>query len=210
MTYLRTPTSSPAVLPLAIQVLPSNPVSPIRLQTLLELRNEAIYLALDELVQLCTFEIDREVQAHDQVLANRESGFSHTHVGSVGSGGSVKSVHTFREQPSTPARLQVPELDSNIDSQQPSPASVYSTSTHRDTIVSHKSAPQERDSVATSYTDDEPEPAPEPLRSTTAMSSHSAKHMRSQSQMSRHGKTNSAGISVRSPGLPATPPPGWI
>ena len=88
MNYLRSlPSTSenPASLPRSVLLIPS---SFARLEALLELRDEASYLAFEELHKLCINEIQK-----------RDSAFSHTRVGSTGSFTSLDSVHTFREQP---------------------------------------------------------------------------------------------------------------
>lgn len=93
MAYLRTPLSTPertAMLPRAVQLISS---SSSRLEALLELRDEASYLNLAELHKLCTEEIQK-----------RDSVYSHTR---VGSSGSLRSVHTFREQDSSHQRYSV-------------------------------------------------------------------------------------------------------
>jgi len=174
MTYLRSRPSTPecpATLPRAVQAISSTSA---RLQALLELRDEADYLDLDELHKLCIDEIQR-----------RESAFSHTRIGSSkSSSASVRSVHTFREQPPP-----VAGGSSNSESQ--------SHDTRRDTIVTHRSAPKERESVAM-YGDEVP-------RSVTATFQG---HTRSRS----HGRNlESVRAPLRSPPpLRATPPPGWI
>jgi len=160
MAYLRSAPSTPecpAMLPRAVQFISS---SSSRLEALLELRDEASYLDLEELRQLCNAEI-----------RNRESIFSHTHVGSTGSAVSVHSVHTFRERPSSePHRADGPS--------------------NRDSIVTHRSAPKERGSVATRS-------AEQIVQLTT--------HTRSQS----HGRQERT-APLRSPPICSTPPPGWI
>jgi hypothetical protein len=166
MAYLRSAPSTaecPTTLPRAVQLISS---SSSRLDALLELRDEASYLDLDELRQLCDAEIHQ-----------RESIISHTRVGSTGSDRSVHSVHTFRERPSS----------------EPHRADRLSIEARRDSIVTHRSAPKERGSVATGSTEQIVQPA-------TALPSHS----RSQS----HGRLRTAPL--RSPTLRATPPPGWI
>jgi hypothetical protein len=168
MSYLRSAPSTsecPATLPRAIQLISS---SSSRLEALLELRDEASYLDLDELQQLCHAEIHQ-----------RESIFSRTRVGSTESDRSVHSVHTFRDRPSSePHRADGPLNEA-----------------HRDSIVTHRSAPKERGSVATRSTEHIVQPATAPPQGS---------HSRSRS----HGQQRSAPL--RSPLLPATPPPGWI
>jgi hypothetical protein len=166
MAYLRSAPSTPecpTMLPHAVQLISS---STSRLEALLDLRDEASYLDLDELQQLCNAEI-----------RHRESIFSHTQVGSSGSDRSLHSVHTFRERPvSEPDRANGP-----------------SNEAHRDSIVTHRSAPKERGSIAASSTEHIVQPS-------TSVPSHS----RSRS----HGPQRTAPL--RSPTLQATPPPGWI
>ena len=93
MSYLRSLPSTPenpATLPRSILLIPS---SSARLEALLELRDEANYLGLEELHKLCIEEIQK-----------RDSAFSYTRVGSTGSVTSLHNVHTFREQPEDHSR----------------------------------------------------------------------------------------------------------
>jgi hypothetical protein len=182
LAYLRSAPStpdSPATLPRAVQLI-SSPSA--RLQALLELRDEASYLDLDELHKLCNDEIQR-----------RESAFSHTRIGSTSSASlrSVHSVHTFREQSTAGS-------ESSQQSHRDRPRD-RDHARDRDTIVTHRSAPKERDSVAM-YDDQE---APPSLKISTSRT-----HMRSRS----HGRNlDSIQAPLRSPPpLRATPPPGWI
>jgi hypothetical protein len=158
MAYLRSAPSTPehpTIIPRAVQLIFS---SSSRLEALLELRDEASYLGLDELQQLCNAEI-----------RHRESMLSHTHVGSTGSGPSVQSLHTFRDRPSSESHG----------------ADEFTVGARRDSIVTHKSAPQERDG-ARSMAPVAPAPA--------------ASHSRSRSRT----------VPLRSPPICAVPPPGWI
>jgi len=162
MAYLRSAPSTPecpAILPHAVQLISS---STSRLEALLELRDEASYLDLDELQQLCNAEI-----------RHRESIFSHTR---VGSDRSLHSVHTFHERPAS-------EPDANGPSNE----------THRDSIVTHRSAPNERGSVTARSTDKIVQP------STFAPSNSRSR--------SHHRQRTAPPLS---PTLRATPPPGWI
>ena len=77
LTYLRSPPDAPSTLSRAIQLLPPS----LRLEALLDLRDEAQYLALDELHSLCIDEIS-------QLLTKR---------GNSPSGASVHSIHTLRQ-----------------------------------------------------------------------------------------------------------------
>lgn len=149
------------MLPRAIQLIST---SSSRLEALLELRDEANYLDLQELYQLCNAEI-----------CHRESLLSQTRVGSTGS--MLHSPHTFRERPSS----------------EPHPAEQPADDPRRDSIVTHRSAPKERDSVATRSAENIVQPP-------TARPSHA----RSQS----HGRPDRT-APLRSPPLPP-PPPGWI
>ncbi|KAH7920176.1 hypothetical protein BV22DRAFT_1199102 [Leucogyrophana mollusca] len=98
LTYLRSsPTSAehPAMLPRAAQLVSS---SRSRLEALLELRDEASYLDLDELYKLCNDEINQ-----------RQSIVIPTHVrgASGSSSASIHSLHTLRErsEPNEDTRL---------------------------------------------------------------------------------------------------------
>jgi len=86
LSYLRTPLSTsehPAVIPRAVQLASS---SRARLEALLELRDEANYLGLEELFKLCNDE-----------LCSRPSMVSHARAGSVSSAASIHSLHTVQE-----------------------------------------------------------------------------------------------------------------
>ena len=93
MNYLRSLPSTPenpTTLPRSILLIPS---SFARLEALLELRDEANYLGLEELHKLCIEEIQK-----------RDSAFSYTRVGSTDSVTSLHNVHTCREQPEDHSR----------------------------------------------------------------------------------------------------------
>ncbi|KAG2056367.1 hypothetical protein BDR06DRAFT_952850 [Suillus hirtellus] len=86
LSYLRTPpfiSEHPAIIPRAIQLASS---SRARLVALLELRDEANYLGLDELFKLCNDEI-----------CNRCSTAIHARAGSMSSSTSFHSLHTVQE-----------------------------------------------------------------------------------------------------------------
>lgn len=86
LSYLRTPlftSEHPAIIPRAVQLASS---SRARLEALLELRDEAGYLGLDELFKLCNEEI-----------CNRRSTAIHARAGSMSSSASVHSLHTVQE-----------------------------------------------------------------------------------------------------------------
>jgi hypothetical protein len=86
LSYLRTPlfnSEHPAIIPRAVQLASS---SRARLQALLELRDEANYLGLDELFKLCNEEI-----------CNRRSTTIHARGGSMSSSTSIHSLHTVQE-----------------------------------------------------------------------------------------------------------------
>ena len=85
LSYLRTPLSTPehpAVIPRAVQLGSS---SRARLEALLELRDEANYLGLEELFKLC----------NDQLCSRRSE--VHQARGSVSSAASIHSLHTVQE-----------------------------------------------------------------------------------------------------------------
>ncbi|KAG1768148.1 hypothetical protein EDD22DRAFT_772428 [Suillus occidentalis] len=86
LSYLRTPLfipEHPATIPRAVQLASS---SRARLEALLELRDEASYLGLDELFKLCNDEI-----------CNRHSTAIHARAGSMSSSASIHSLHTVQE-----------------------------------------------------------------------------------------------------------------
>jgi hypothetical protein len=188
MAYLRSAPSTPecpAMLPRSVQLISS---PSIRLEALLEIRDEASYLDLEELYQLCNAEI-----------RHRESVTTQTR---VGSGVSVHSVHTFRESPSSEHHAEEPSNETVRDSIRSAPQETGSVATrsivvppnepHRDSIVTHRSAPKERGSVATRSTDQIVLPP-------------STSHSRSRS----HGRPERT-APLRSPPIYASPPPGWI
>lgn len=83
LSYLRTPlfnSEHPATIPRAVQLASS---SRVRLEALLELRDEANYLGLDELFKLCNDEI-----------CNRHSTAIHAR---MSSSASIHSLHTVQE-----------------------------------------------------------------------------------------------------------------
>jgi hypothetical protein len=81
LTYLRSPTTSPATLPRAAQLTTT---SSSRLEALLELRDEAVFLGLDELAKLCADEL---AARHRARAASR---MSHARTGS----GASESAHS--------------------------------------------------------------------------------------------------------------------
>jgi hypothetical protein len=81
LTYLRSPTASPATLPRAAQLTTT---SSSRLEALLELRDEAVFLGLDELAKLCADEL---AARHRARAASR---MSHARTGS----GASESAHS--------------------------------------------------------------------------------------------------------------------
>ncbi|KAG2156121.1 hypothetical protein DEU56DRAFT_969245 [Suillus clintonianus] len=86
LSYLRTPLSTsdnPAMIPRAVQLASS---SRARLEALLELRDEANYLGLDELFKLCNEEI-----------CSGRSMTVHARAGSMSSAASIHSLHTVQE-----------------------------------------------------------------------------------------------------------------
>ncbi|KAG2077356.1 hypothetical protein BDR04DRAFT_1227185 [Suillus decipiens] len=86
LTYLRTPlfiSEHPTIIPRAVQLASS---SRARLEALLELRDEANYLGLDELFKLCNDEI-----------CNKRITAIHARAGSMSSSASIHSLHTVQE-----------------------------------------------------------------------------------------------------------------
>ncbi|EMD40748.1 hypothetical protein CERSUDRAFT_111328 [Gelatoporia subvermispora B] len=109
LSYLRTPSSTPenpAALPRAAQ-LTSNSSS--RLEALLELRDEARYLDLDELYKLCTEEIrQRQAATASPALGLHLRGFSNS-----SSASSVRSLHTLRDDLDTGTKARRGRRNSN-------------------------------------------------------------------------------------------------
>ncbi|KAH9179708.1 hypothetical protein EDB89DRAFT_507280 [Lactarius sanguifluus] len=94
LAYLRSPPTLDHVasLPPALQLYTGNPV---RLEALLALRDEAAYLDLPELVQLCVTELRRSSNGHPPQHSRAPS---HVHAHTRGpSNGSVRSMDTLRE-----------------------------------------------------------------------------------------------------------------
>lgn len=122
LAYLRSPPTAAdhvASLPHAVQI---HAATPARLEALLILRDEAAYLGLSELVELCTTELRRNPNVHlPQLMRTASHVLAHTR---GPSNGSVRSMGTLRERD---------EEDAGAD------ADVGSTSTSRDSIGSAKS-----------------------------------------------------------------------
>ena len=122
LSYLRSPqtTADHAVsLPHAVQL---HAATPARLESLLILRDEAAYLGLSELVELCTAELRRNPNVY---LTQLKRTPSHVHAHTRGaSHGSMRSMGTVRERDEDGA-----SADANIGS----------NSTGRDSIGSAKS-----------------------------------------------------------------------
>lgn len=122
LAYLRSPLASAdhvASLPHAVQI---HAATPARVEALLVLRDEAAYLGLAELVELCTAELRRNPNLQLPQLM-RTSSHLHTHTRGP-SNGSMRSMGTLRERD---------EDDASAD------ADVGSTGTSRDSVGSAKS-----------------------------------------------------------------------
>ena len=121
LAYLRSPPTTAdhvASLPHAVQL---HAATPARLEALLVLRDEAAYLGLSELVELCTAELRRNPNVYLTQLMRTPS---HVHAHSRGaSHGSMRSMGTVRER----------DEDVGAD------ADIGSNSTGRDSIGSAKS-----------------------------------------------------------------------
>jgi hypothetical protein len=122
LAYLRSPPTTVdhvASLPHAVQL---HAATPARLEALLSLRDEAAYLGLSELVELCTAELRRNPNVYLTQLMRTPS---HVHAHTRGtSHGSMRSMGTVRERD---------EDDAGAD------ADIGSNSTGRDSIGSAKS-----------------------------------------------------------------------
>jgi hypothetical protein len=122
LAYLRTPPTSidhVASLPHAVQL---HSATPARLEALLALREEAAYLDLPELVQLCNAELRRNPHnVYPQLTRTHSHALAHTR---GPSNASVRSMDTLRERD---------EDDTGID------ADAGSTSTGRDSVGSAQS-----------------------------------------------------------------------
>lgn len=122
LAYLRSPPTTAdhvASLPHAVQL---HAATPARLEALLMLRDEAAYLGLSELVELCSAELRRNPNVYLTQLMRTPS---HVHTHSRGaSHGSMRSMGTVRERD---------EDDAGAD------ADIGSNSTGRDSIGSAKS-----------------------------------------------------------------------
>ncbi|OCH94123.1 hypothetical protein OBBRIDRAFT_789646 [Obba rivulosa] len=108
LSYLRSPPSTPenpVMLPRAVQLTNT---SSSRLEALLELRDEARYLDLDELYKLCTEEIrQRQSAAASPSLGLHLRGFSSA------SNTSVRSLHTLREDMESSTKSRRARRNSN-------------------------------------------------------------------------------------------------
>ncbi|KAI0081756.1 hypothetical protein K474DRAFT_1688477 [Panus rudis PR-1116 ss-1] len=109
LTYLRSPPSSPehpASLPRAVQLSSS---SSSRLDALLELRDEALYLDLEELYKLCTDEIRlrHEERRRSNLLGLHSRGMS------SGSIISSRSLGTLREQVEREREIENHRVEAN-------------------------------------------------------------------------------------------------
>jgi hypothetical protein len=124
LSYLRSPQTTvdhPASLPHAVQL---HAATPARLEALLILRDEAAYLGLSELVELCTAELRRNPNVYLTQLMRTPT---HVHAHTRGaSHGSMRSMGTVRERDEDGAGA-----DADIGSN--------SASTGRDSIGSSKS-----------------------------------------------------------------------
>ncbi|RDX55597.1 hypothetical protein OH76DRAFT_1468827 [Lentinus brumalis] len=108
LTYLRSPVSTseaPAILPHGARLNGSTS----RLEALLELRDEAAYLGLEELQKLCTDELRHRHPSPSGSLNGlglHMRGFSNA---------SSKSLHTLRETPEPPAESEVKSIQRKSD-----------------------------------------------------------------------------------------------
>jgi hypothetical protein len=122
LAYLRSPSTTAdhvASLPHAVQL---HAATPARLEALLILRDEAAYLGLSELVELCTAELRRNPNVYlTQLMRTPSHGHTHTRAASHGS---MRSMGTVRERD---------EYDAGAD------ADAGSNSTGRDSVVSAQS-----------------------------------------------------------------------
>ncbi len=121
LAYLRSPPTTVdrvASLPHAVQL---HTATPVRLEALLVLRDEAAYLGLSELVELCTAELRRNPNVYLSQLVRTPS-YVHAHTRGHSSG-SMRSMGTLRER----------DEDVGAD------ADIGSNSTGRDSIGSAKS-----------------------------------------------------------------------
>ena len=144
LAYLRSPPNTidhVASLPLALQPHAGNPA---RLEALLTLRDEAAYLDLPELVQLCVAELRRNFNGHP---SQHSRTLSHHTRGP--SNGSMRSMDTLREYN---------EQDASPD------ADTGSSSTSRDSIGSARSLGsihgRGRGHTTTKEKEEQPHPTP--------------------------------------------------
>ena len=155
LTYLRSPPTTAdhvATLPHAVQL---HAATPARLESLLALRDEAVYLDLPELAHLCTNELRRYPNSHAAQLSRTSSQhvvISHTRGQSSG-GGSMRSMDTLREHDEDNAAATADAAD------------IASTSsTGRDSFGSSKStgSARGRDRIRNAPTTPATAPAPVP------------------------------------------------
>ena len=141
LTYLRTPTSpdQPGVLPRAVRL--PNKCSPAMAETLMELRDEANFLNLEELSKLCTEELSKytpitssskSITSGSSRSSKRPSithAQSHHQLGMRSKNLSMHSLHQFAEGPSET------EFDSHIPTPNSSAPSSREGSRHEATAT---------------------------------------------------------------------------
>ncbi|KAJ4478173.1 hypothetical protein J3R30DRAFT_3290075 [Lentinula aciculospora] len=122
LNYLRSPVGSaevPETLPRAVQLQPTN--SQNRLEALLELRDEASYLDLDELYKLCSDEIRQRQPVLQPRLPRTHSRGQNSNSTSAGYGvdsqhTSLSSMHTLLDRSAeSPSQVQARELSAISD-----------------------------------------------------------------------------------------------
>ena len=156
LAYLRSPPTTAdhvAALPHAVQL---HAATPARLEALLALRDEAVYLDLPELAQLCATELRRYPNFHAAQLS-RTSSSSHVvvaqHTRGQSTSSSMRSMDTLREHDEDNAEAEAAAAAADA-------ADIASTSTGRDSFGSAKSAGSARGRGRTRNTPQPPPPPP--------------------------------------------------
>jgi len=225
LTYLRSPLGTPELaesLPHPVRLQPS--FSQSRLEALLDLRDEAAYLDLEDLHKLCSDEI-----RHRQPPPSLRS-FTHSRgLGSTGGLGfwptrpiqsqhaSVYSLHTLVE----PGQAAKEVIASSSSSGEVSPPESEYHSVGPSAPITTRSVPKASDNASVRSTSRSPPALPvsmSPLPSAAMKMGHTASSslsMRSRNRSPPKAKQDSesirsATLSSRHRRNPSSPPPGWL
>ena len=193
LAYLRSPPTTAdhvATLPHAVQL---HAATPVRLESLLALRDEAVYLDLQELAHLCNAELRRYPNFHLSQLARTPSHvLSHTR---GPSSSSMRSMDTLREHDEDAAGVD---------------ADIGSTSTGRDSVGSAKSTGSVR-GRGRSRSTSAAATAPVPLaREKEELSPHQAPPPLLHRRLASQSRERPEHIEVKSPSVRGRPSGTWL